>query len=128
MIILDYNITRDQADLLKGWRIHVQRIGVDIGLPSWDDQQEILRYLHRSKQATFFTRDSDFFRQRFCHKKYCMVEVDMSDVETAKAIQRFLRHPRFNTKAKRCGKVIRLSPRKISWWEIGNRRQQYLIW
>lgn len=57
MIVLDHNITRDQAELLSRWRIRFHRIGVEIGLPSWDDEQEILRHLHRSKQITFFTRD-----------------------------------------------------------------------
>jgi hypothetical protein len=70
VIILDYNITRDQAELLKKWHIRFQRIGVEIGLPSWDDQQEILRWLHRAKQTTFFTRDADFFRLWLCHKNY----------------------------------------------------------
>ena len=59
MIVLDHNITRDQADLLTRWRIRFQRIGVEIGPPSWEDGQEILRYLHSSRQVTFFTRDSE---------------------------------------------------------------------
>jgi hypothetical protein len=115
VIILDHNVTRDQADLLRSWRIHFQRIGVEIGLPSWDDQQEILRYLHRAKQPTLFTRDSDFFYDHLRHKNYCLVVIEMPEVKTAETIKRFLRHASFKTKAQRCGKVIRLSPRMISW-------------
>lgn len=47
MIILDHNITRDQAEQLQQWRIHFRQIGFQIGRPEWDDQQEILRYLHK---------------------------------------------------------------------------------
>jgi hypothetical protein len=128
VIILDYNITRDQAELLKKWHIRFQRIGVEIGLPSWNDQQEILRWLHRAKQTTFFTRDADFFRLWLCHKNYCLVMIDAEEVETALLIKRFLRLPAFRTKAKRCGKVFRLSPNRVIWWETGNPLRQHLIW
>lgn len=128
MIVLDHNIPRHQAELLKTRRIRFQTIGVEIGLPSWDDQQEILRYLHHSRQVTFFTRDSDFFRVRLCHQNYCLVVVDTAESETAQTIRRFFRHPGFRTRAGRCGKVIRLSPRLITFWEVGNSRRQTLIW
>jgi hypothetical protein len=128
VIVLDHNITKDQAEALRQRRIHFQKIGVEIGLPSWDDQQEILRYLHRSRQITFFTRDSDFFYSRLCHGNYCLVVIDMAEKETAQTIRRFLRHPAFRTKAQRCGKVIKLAPRQISWWETGNKRRQSMIW
>ncbi len=42
-----------------------------LGRPEWDDQQEILRYLHRA----FFTRDLGFFRARLCHKNYCLAVI-----------------------------------------------------
>ena len=54
MIILDHNIPEDQAQQLRGRRIHFRQIGVEVGRPEWDDQQEILRFLHSSKQLTFW--------------------------------------------------------------------------
>jgi hypothetical protein len=128
VIILDHNIGEDQAELLRRWRIHFKHIGVDVGRPEWDDFQEIRRYLHRQKQATFFTRDFDFFLPQLCHPKYSLIVLGMPIKETAVVIKRFLRHPEFKTKAKRCGKVIRLMPRVISWWEIGAERQQDMLW
>jgi hypothetical protein len=128
VIVLDHNITREQAELLIRWNIRFLRIGVEIGLPSWDDEQEILRYLHRSKHLTFFTRDSDFFRYRLCHRNYCLATIDMAEVETASAIRRFLRHPMFRTKVDRCGKVIKLQPRQLIWLEMGKRGRTHLIW
>jgi hypothetical protein len=84
--------------------------------------------LHRVKKATFFSRDFDFFKTDLCHSNYSLVVVAAPGKETASFIRRFLRHPKFKTKAMRCGKVIRLSPRIISWWEIGNEQQQDMIW
>jgi hypothetical protein len=128
VIVLDHNITREQAVILTRWRVRFQRIGVEIGLPSWDDQQEILRFLHSSKQVTFFTRDSDFFRYRLRHANYCLTMIEMDESETASAIRRFLRHPAFKAKAQRCGKVIKLLPQTVIWWEVGKPGRQKLIW
>lgn len=128
MIILDHNITRDQAAQLDRWRIHYQQIGFEVGRPEWDDQQEILRYLHQSNRATFFTRDFDFFLPELCHVNYCLIVIAFPATETAAVIRRLLRQQQFKTKAQRCGKVIKLSPGKIAWWEAGNPNQQRLIW
>ena len=128
MIVLDHNITRDQGELLSRWRIRFQRVGVEIGLPSWDDEQEILRYLHRSKQVTFFTRDSDFFRYRFCHANHCIVVIQTEEAQTASTIRRFIRHILFNTRAQRCGKVIKLMPERMIWFEVGKRARKNLNW
>ncbi len=128
MIILDHNITRDQTEQLQQWRIHFRQIGFQIGRPEWDDQQEILRYLHKTNRATFFTRDFDFYLPELCHDNYCLVVIAFPTLETATNIRKLLRHQQFKTKAQRCGKVIKLSPGKIAWWETGNRSQQHLIW
>lgn len=101
---------------------------MEIGLPSWDDEQEILRYLHHTRQVTFFTRDLGFFRYRLCHKNYCLVVIAMAEVDVASSILRFLRHRAFKTNSQRCGKVIKLLPHRIAWWEFANRRHQSLIW
>jgi hypothetical protein len=54
--------------------------------------------------------------------------IDAEEMETAFLIKRFLRLPAFRTKAKRCGKVFRLSPNRVIWWETGNPLRQHLIW
>lgn len=128
MNLLDYNITADQVELLVKARVHFRRIGFDVGRPEWDDQQELLRYLHRMRRITLFTRDLGFFRSEFCHPNYCIAVINFPAREAASAIRRFLRHPEFKTKALRCGKVVRLSPRVITWWQVGNDHQQHLIW
>lgn len=113
---------------MKKWRIRFNQIGYEVGRPEWDDEQEIRRFLHKSNKASFFTRDDDFFQKRLCHANYCLVFIDVPQFETAFYIRKVLRHPKFRTKAQRCGKVIRLSIERISWFETGLRFRQHLSW
>ncbi|MBM4259264.1 MAG: hypothetical protein FJ147_25610 [Deltaproteobacteria bacterium] len=109
MILLDHNIPEHQVETLRQARLRPQQIGRDIGRPEWQDFEEILRYLHRLKSPTFFTRDDDFFRRRLCHQNYCLVVTTGLVTDTARGIRRFLRHPRFRTRRQRMGTVIRLT-------------------
>jgi hypothetical protein len=122
VIILDHNIPEDQAEHLRNHRIHFRQIGFEVGRPEWDDQQEILRFLHATKQITFFTRDLGFFRVSWRHANYCLATLTVPVLETAHYISKLLRHPQFNTRAKRNGKVIRVSTKNINFWDIRRQR------
>ena len=128
MIILDHNIPEDQAQQLRRQRIHFWQIGFEVGRPEWDDLQEILRFLHATKQITFFTRDLGFFRGRLCHSNYCLVVLTVPVLETADYIRKVLRHPDFKTRAKRNGKVMKVSTDRITFWETGRQRQSTTRW
>ena len=128
MIILDHNIPNNQAAQLQRRRVRFRQIGFDVGRPEWDDQQEILRLLHATKQITFFTRDLGFFRAPLRHANYCLVALTVPVLETAQYISMLLRHPHFNTRAKRNGKVIRVSTKSITFWQIGRQQQSTLHW
>ncbi len=122
MIVLDHNIPEDQAEQLRRWRVRFRQIGFEVGRPEWDDQQEILRYLHTAKRVTFFTRDLGFFRRRLCHSNYCLVVLAVPVLETALYIRRLLRHATLKTRVKRQGKVVRVSTGKIAFWQAGQER------
>ena len=124
MIILDHNIPNDQAAQLQRRRVRFRQIGFEVGRPEWDDQQEILRFLHATKQITFFTRDLGFFRAPLRHANYCLVALTVPVLETAQYISKLLRHPDFNTRAKRNGRVVRISTKSIAFWEIGRMQQR----
>ena len=128
MIILDHNIPKDQAEQLRRRRTHFRQIGFEVGRPEWDDQQEILRFLHATKQITFFTRDLGFFRARLRHANYCLVVLTVPVLETAYYIRKVLRHPDFKTRAKRNGKVMKVSTDRITVWETGRQRQSTIRW
>ena len=128
MTILDHNIPQVQVERLRRFRIHFRQIGYDVGRPEWDDEQEILHYLHRVKQPTLFTYDFGFFHPAFCHRNYCIVVVNSPVKEIASLIRRFLRHPQFRTKARRQGKVVELTVSEITWWEVNLINRQSLAW
>jgi hypothetical protein len=128
VILLDHNIPEDQAEQLRRRRVHFRQIGFEVGRPEWDDQQEILRYLHTTKQATFFTRDLGFFRRRLCHSRYCLVVLAVPVLETAAYIRRVLRYPMLKTRAQRQGKVVRVSTDRIALWQTGQQRLINLRW
>jgi hypothetical protein len=128
LIILDHNIPEDQAQRLRRRRVRFRQIGFEVGRPEWDDQQEILRFLHATKQITFFTRDLGFFRASWRHANYCLVVLTVPVMETAYYVSKLLRHPRFNTRVKRMGKAIKVSTKNITFWEIGRQRQSIATW
>jgi hypothetical protein len=119
MILLDHNIPEHQVALLRQARLQPQQIGRDVGRPEWQDFEEILRYLHHLKAATFISRDEDFFHRRLRHSNYCLVVVSGLVIDTARDIRRFLRHPFFRAKRQRMEKVVRLASTGIVWWELG---------
>lgn len=128
MIILDHNIPEDQAQQLRRRRIHFRQIGFEVGRPEWDDLQEILRFLHATKQITFFTRDLGFFRARLCHSNYRLVVLTVPVLETAYYIRKVLRHPDFKTRALRNGKVMKVSTDRFTVWETGRQRRSTARW
>jgi hypothetical protein len=84
--------------------------------------------LHSAKEPTFFTRDLGFFRRRLCHPNYCIVVLAVPVSETATYIQNLLRYPHFKSKAKRVGKIVKLSTRKILMWHGRQRTFTGLPW
>jgi hypothetical protein len=122
MILLDEQIRADQRLLLTRWRIPFRQIGKDIASAGIKDAN-IIPFLLTLKQPTLFTHDHDFFQPRLAHSRFCLVLLAESDIEAAAYIRRFLRHPRFNTNAKRMGTVARAYHDGVSFWQ---RNQPFL--
>jgi hypothetical protein len=98
--LLDENIPRRQRQLLASWKIRFREIGHEVGRRGMEDHQ-IIPLLHRLRPVTFFSLDSDFFKAHLCHPGYCLVHLDVEYHEAAAFIRRLLRHPSFDTQAKR---------------------------
>ena len=90
--------------------------------------KEIITLLHSLNKTTFFTRDSDFFDPALRHSNYSPVNLNVNKNETALFIRRILRHPAFNTEAKRMGKVIRGTVEGVYVWQLHADEQEKLIW
>ena len=90
--------------------------------------REIVSLLHNQNRPTFFNRDDDFFDRSLCHPGYCLVNTAVEKNEVAVFIRRFLRHPRFNTKAKRMGSVVRISHTGLLIWYLHADKPQRFQW
>ncbi len=128
MNVLDENIVSDQRRLLEGWGIHLRQIGFELGRAGMKDRNEVVPFLHTLRRPTFLTRDHDFYRADLLHHGYCLVLFDVKSREAAEFIRRFLRHPSFRTQAQRIGKVIRVRPSGLSWWEAGAKAERAASW
>ncbi len=127
MNILDENVIETQGRLLRKWRIRFRQIGFGIGKEGMKDS-EIISLLHNLNRPTFFTRDDDFFERNLCHEGYCLVNTAVEKNEVAVFIRRLLRHPEFNTKAKRMGSVVRVSHARLLVWHLHAEKQQRFDW
>jgi hypothetical protein len=113
--VLDENIPRDQADILKSWRVQSRSISRDLAHQGISDSA-ILPLLLKLKRPTLLSRDRDFFRKELVHADYCLVWFDVAVEETAFFIRSFLRHPNFGKTSQRLGKSIRVHVQKIEYW------------
>jgi hypothetical protein len=127
MNVLDENIPDSQLLLLRSRRVPVKQTGQNIGRKGMKDK-EVIRLLHQLDRPTFFTLDGDFHDRRLCHERYCLVHLDVAEEMAAEFILRLLRHSDLNSKAKRMGRVIQVSPTGLAYWRIHHEREQRISW
>jgi hypothetical protein len=128
MNILDENIPFGQRQPLADRGIHFRQIAREIGREGLDDRQQIIPLLHRMRRPTLFTRDQDFYKPELRHPGYCLVYLDVLPDQVAEYTRRFLRHKAFRTQAQRMGKVVRLRPGGISFWQVKLEAERALSW
>lgn len=127
MIVLDENILESQRLLLHSWRVRARQIGVDLAHKGIKDPQ-ILPLLHEIKLPTFFTRDLGFYGRDLCHAGFCLVALAVHRQEAAQFIRRVLRHEDFRTRARRMGKVLRVSTAAVYYWELNAEQEKRIDW
>lgn len=127
MIILDENIAEEQREFLKIGHIRARQVGRDIGRAGMQDP-EIIPLLLRLRRPTFFTRDEDFYKRRLCHARYRLVYLAFDQREVASTIRRVLRHPVFDTEARRMGTVIRAAETGLTVWRLPPAPVEDIAW
>ena len=127
MNVLDENILESQRQTLRNWRIRVRQIGKDVGRRGMKDD-ELIPFLLDQRRSTFFTRDLGFYERKLCHGGYCLVCLAVGQYEAATFVRRLLRHPGFNTQAKRMGSVIRVSGARLQVWRLHAEQEVHLSW
>lgn len=127
MILLDEQVRADQRPYLRRWGIPFRQIGRDAATAGIKDEN-IIPFLLTLKNPTFFTHDHGFFQARLVHARYCLVLLAEPDIEAAAYIRRFLRHPFFNTNAKRMGTVAHVHHHGINFWQRRRSGLQHVTW
>ena len=127
MIILDENIAEGQREILTSWHIRARQVGYDIGRASMQDV-EIIPLLLQQRRPTFFSRDEDFYKRRLCHARYCLVYLVFPQRKVAIMARRLLRHPMFNTEAKRLGTIIRAADPGLTIWRLHAIQSEEVAW
>ncbi|MEX2262023.1 MAG: hypothetical protein WD696_08720 [Bryobacteraceae bacterium] len=127
MIILDENILDGQRLLLEAWRLAARQIGVNLGRKGLKDE-EIVVLLRQQRKPTFFTRDGGFYHPDVRHRSYCLVVTSVGQNEVAAFVRRFLRHPDFDTQAKRMGRVVRVSHAGLAVWRLRAQAEIHTVW
>ena len=127
MNVLDENIPDCQRQLLRSWRIRFRQVGHEVGRRGMDDD-EIVPLLHRLGSVTFFTRDLGFYERDLCHPAHCLVCLAVGQYEAATFIRRLLKHPSFNTRAKRMGTVLRLTHTGVRVMSVRSEGETALSW
>jgi hypothetical protein len=93
-----------------------------------DRVPEILRTL---KQPTFLTIDRGFWDRRFCHPGYCILYFALRDEQQEhlpELLRALLRKPEFRSRARRMGRVARVSTAIIESWVFQEFRLQHIPW
>jgi hypothetical protein len=127
MLVLDENLPAAQRLLLLRWRIHFRVVGLDLAAWGTDDEN-LIPALRRLPQPTFFSLDRDFCRRDWAHASYSLVWLDVADDRAAEFIRRFLRHPAFDTQAKRMGTVARVHADGLSYWRVAESALKSATW
>jgi hypothetical protein len=127
MIILDEHVPPSQRLLLRSWRIAVKHIGYDAEHQGLQDE-DIIPYLQHQRRPTFATLDAGFYDRTLCHQRYCLVILNVRQAEIASFVRRLLRHPEFDTQAKRMGHVLRVSHVGVSGWRVRMQSEMHIEW
>ncbi len=127
MIVVDENFVHDQRELLKTWGIPFRHIGPDVGRTGMDDD-EIVPLLIRLRRPTFFTRDRGWYDRGLLHAHYSVFVLEVALPQAASYVRRVLRHPHFDTEAKRLGKVVRASFGGLTGWTLDSKKEAHWSW
>jgi predicted nuclease of predicted toxin-antitoxin system len=127
VILVDENFPGDQHDRLRSQGLAVRQIGPDVARTGINDD-EIIPFLLRHRGVTLFTQDGDFYRRHLCHRRYCVVLLDVPASQAAVYVRRVLRHPAQSTAARRMGAVVRANQSELVLWRLHAGTEEHLSW
>jgi hypothetical protein len=122
MILLDENVHQQSimASIAAWYRGQVRSL-TTLRPNTLIKDEAIPTVLRNVRQPTFVTTNvADFWRRIPAHSRYSIVCVALPNErlhELPPLLRQLIRLPEFNTKAKRMGKVIRVSPSQLQYYE-----------
>jgi hypothetical protein len=129
-LILDDQLdVHEVLEVIQEW-ITAQRLGdLRPGEHVLDDRvPEILLTL---RQPTFVTIDHGFWDRQLCHAGYAILYFALTENHQEilpGLLRRLLRRPEFRTRASRMGKVARITPTGIAWWQLNDTVLYQMAW
>ena len=131
MIILDEQLLgRELEHRIATWYRGAVCFIIDLRPSSVIKDDSIPSLLHQQNQPTFVTiNEKDFWQKVSIDRRFCVVCFTLPDSranEIPSSLRSFLRRSEFNTKAKRMGKVIRVSDVGISYYTAHNKSLQVI--
>lgn len=126
MIVLDEQLLGRNIELeIAKWYQGAIRNIIELRPHTVIKDDAIPGLLRQQSQPIFITiNEKDFWRKVAIDNQYCIVCFAMPDSranEIPKILRSLLRIPEFNTKAKRMGKVIRVTDKEISYYTFNER-------
>ncbi len=89
---------------------------------------EIIPFLLSLRNPILFTVDRHLYKRTLCHARYGLVYLNVGQSEAAIFVRRLLRHPEFDTQAKRMSTVIRVSHRRLAVWCLHAEHEERFDW
>jgi hypothetical protein len=129
-LLLDEHINvRQVLPLLRKW-ITAQLL-IDLRPNERIPDERVPEILRTLKQPTFVTIDQGFWDRDLCHPSYGILYFALRSEEQGlipDLLRALLRRPDFHTRARRMGKVARISPSSIDYWQFQVQDLQRLAW
>jgi hypothetical protein len=121
MIVLDEQLMGRGLDReIAAWYRGAVRYLIDLRPNSVIKDEAIPTLLRSQPQPTFVTiNERDFWERVVADPRYCIVCFSLPDSradEIPRLLRALLRRPEFNTKARRMGKIIRISSGVVSYY------------
>lgn len=121
MIILDEQLLGHQIEQeIAKWYGGTIQFLIELRPHTIIKDDAIPHLLRQQNQPTFVTiNGSDFWRKVPIDRQYCVVCVEVPDSrarEIPRLLRSLFRYPEFETKAKRMGKIIRVTRQEISYY------------
>jgi hypothetical protein len=127
MNVLDENFPQDKREQLIQFKIPVRQIGKELSASGASDS-DLLSLLHSLPQPTFFTQDNDFFKRQLCHRRYCLVWLDLPKDSLALYVRLILKHRCLRTWRLRAGAVVRAHSVGLDIWRPNTRSIDRHTW